>query len=231
MTSPAVLLGMMIVLCFASCLLSDSALPTVSHFTKQRREDDMLIFFNVSFIGAILWPLIFMTVFRNIENCPWIVVGFLWPVGMSVLQMYDMYYDRCEETKDNQERRSSLIGGIHFDSSSIVSFAFACATFFWAVGSMGNKEKLIPATKIILTVLLICVLFIMPTQHIVDNSQRYSLYTRAMQRVAVNYTTGLLISALIIIITNCVAFKVTAVNQDPQLTQTSSMQTKVRPRI
>ena len=229
MSISAVFLGMMVVVCFAICLFSDTFLPTVSHFTKQRREDDMLIFFNVVVIGTLLWPLIFMNIFKNIENCPWIVIGFLWPVGIGILQMYDMYFDRCEEVKDHQERRSSLIGGIHFDSSTIISFAFACATFFWAVGNMGNKEKLIPAAKIILTVLLICVCFIVPTQHIIDNSQRYSLYIRAIQRVAVNYTIGLLITALIIIITNCVAVKVNIGNQEPQLTQTSSKQTNVRP--
>jgi len=212
----------MFILCFAISLISDTMLPTLTHFAKQRHEDDMLIFFNVLMFGTLIWPLLFINIFPSIDTCPWILVGLMWPIGLGILQMYDMYYDRCEEIKDHQERRSTLIGGIHFDSSTIISFAFACATFFWAIGNLGNKEKLIPAARVILVVLLICVGFIVPTQNIVDNSQRYSLYIRAMQRIAVNYTIGLLITALIIVISNCVYY-------DPQLTQTSSKQTKVFP--
>jgi hypothetical protein len=221
--SALILLIMCFVLCFTMCFVSDNTLPTLSHFTKQRCEDDILIFFNVLMMGTLIWPLLFMNVFKNIEHCPWILIGLLWPIGLGMLQMYDMYYDRCEEIKDHHERRSSLIGGIHLDTSTIISFAFACATFFWAIGNLGNKEKLIPAARVILTVLLICVGFIIPTEHIVDNSQRYSLYIRAMQRVAMNYMIGLLITALIIVITNCVS------NYDPQLRQTSSKQTNVLP--
>ena len=202
------------------CVMADDILPRLSHFMKHRREDDVLIFFNVIMCGTLLWPLLFFTVFKHIDVCPWILIGLLWPVCLGILQIYDMYYNRCEEIHDVQERRVVMISGINVDTSTIISFAFACATFFWAIGNLGNKEKLIPAARLILVVLLICIAFIVPTQHIVDNSQRYCLYIRAVQRVAVNFTIGLLISSLIIVITNCAK-----VIQEPQLVQMSSVQT------
>jgi hypothetical protein len=201
------------------CVMADSILPKLSHYMKDRREDDVLIFFNVIVCGTILWPLLFFAVFKHIDVCPWILVGLLWPVCLGILQIYDMYYNRCEEMHDVQERRGVMISGIHIDTSTVISFSFACATFFWAIGNVGNKEKLVPAARLILVVLLICIAFIVPTQHIVDNSQRYCLYIRALQRVAVNYTIGLLIASLIVVISNCAK-----VIQDPQLVQTSSVQ-------
>ena len=187
--------------------LSERMLPSVSTYMKQRNEDDVMIFFNVSLAGTLLWPLLFVGVLGAdiIRQCPWTLIGLLWPIAIGVLQMYDMYYDRCEDIRDNQEQRSHLIGGIHLDSSTVISFAFACATFFWAIGNVGNKANLMPSARIIMMALLLCIGFIVPTQHFLDNNQRYSIYVRVAQRVGVNCAMGLLITALIIVMTNCIS--------------------------
>jgi uncharacterized oligopeptide transporter (OPT) family protein len=52
--------------------------------------------------------------------------------------------------------------------------------------------------------LLLCIGLIVPTQHFMDNNQRYATYVRVAQRVFVNYAMGFLMTALIIVLSNCV---------------------------
>lgn len=205
-----VVLGVVIVVhvFLASVLgaVSDQSLPPLSHYLKQRHDDDTMIYFNVIAIGTLLWTGIWCAVvgFDLIRSCPWILIGLLWPLMMGVFQLYDIYYDRCEDTQDHQQQRSGLIGGIHLDTSTVISFAFASATLFWAIGNIGDKRNLVPAARIIMTSLLICISLVVPTQHFVDNNQRYATYVRVAQRVAINYAMGFLMTALILVLTNCV---------------------------
>lgn len=199
-------LGLQLLLAILMMLCSDRLLPPLSHHMKQRREDDSIIYFNVITIGTLLWGIIWCQSvgMELIQRCPWALIGLLWPIALGVFQLYDIYYDRCEDIQTHQQQRVHLIGGIHIDTSTIISFAFACATFFWAIGNISSKQNLIPSARIIVIALLLCIGLIVPTQHFVDNNQRYSTYVRVSQRVTVNYAMGLLITALIIVLTNCV---------------------------
>lgn len=191
---------------FSLIAVSDDVLAPLSNFLKQRHDDDTTVYFNVIVIGTLLWTGIWCAVigFDTIRACPWILIGLLWPLVMGIFQLYDIYYERCEDTQDHQQQRTHLIGGIHIDTSTLISFSFASATLFWAIGNIGDKKNLLPAARIIMVALLICIGFIVPTQHFIDNNQRYATYVRVSQRVAINYAMGFLMTALIVVLTNCV---------------------------
>jgi hypothetical protein len=201
-----VIIFIQVFIAFIFIAVSDDILPTLSHFLKQRRDDDMLIYFNVLVIGTLLWTGIWCAVigFDTIRVCPWILIGLIWPIAIGIFQLYDIYYDRCEDTQDHQQQRTHLIGGIHVDTSTIISFSFASATLFWAIGNIGDKKNLLPAARIIMVSLLLCIGLVVPTQHFVDNNQRYATYVRVSQRVIINYAMGFLMTALIVVLTNCV---------------------------
>lgn len=202
---------------FIGCLMasvSDQSLPPLSHYLKQRRDDDTLIYFNVIVIGTLLWTAIWCAVvgIPLIQKCPWILIGLLWPMAMGVFQLHDVYYDRCEDAQDHQQQRTSLIGGIHLDTSTVISFAFASATLFWAIGNAGDKRNLVPAARIIMVALMICIGLVVPTQHFVDNNQRYATYVRVAQRISINYAMGFLMTALMIVLTNCIGTNIEVIN-------------------
>jgi len=192
--------------------VADGALPPLSHYLKQRRDDDTMIYFNVITVGTLLWTGVWCAVvgWSMAQQCPWILVGLLWPMALGLFQLYDVYYDRCEDAQDHQQQRTHLIGGIHLDTSTVISFAFASATLFWAIGNIGDRRNLIPAARIIMVALLLCIGLVVPTQHFVDNNQRYATYVRVAQRVSINYAMGFLMTALMIVLTNCVGTAVPA---------------------
>jgi hypothetical protein len=200
------IIGLQLILALLLSCVSDKCLPPLSHYLKQRRDDDTMIYFNVIAIGTLLWTGLWCMVvgFDLIRQCPWILVGLLWPIALGFFQLHDVYYDRCEDAQDHQQQRTHLIGGIHLDSSTVISFAFASATLFWAIGNIGDKRNLIPAARIIMFALLICIGLVVPTHHFVDNNQRYATYVRVAQRISINYAMGLLMTALVVVLTNCV---------------------------
>lgn len=209
-----IIIGLQIALAMLLSCVSDKCLAPLSHYLKQRRDDDTMIYFNVITIGTLLWTGLWCAVvgFDLIRQCPWILLGLLWPIALGLFQLHDVYYDRCEDSQDHQQQRAGLIGGVHMDTSTIISFAFASATLFWAVGNIGDKRHLIPAARILMVALLICIGFVVPTQHFVDNNQRYATYVRVAQRISVNYAMGFLLTALVVVLNNCAGTKVANIN-------------------
>ena len=201
-----IILGIQVLIALLIAFTSDDTLPPLSQHMIQRREDVSMIYFNVMTIGTLLWPVLWVSVvgIDLIKDCPLAFLGLLWPFLLGIFQLYDIFYDRCEDIRDHQQQRATLIGGVHVDTSTVVSFAFASATLLWSIGNLGLKLNLIPSARLIMATLLLSVSFVIPTQNFIDNNQRYSVYVRVGQRVCVNYATGFLLTALIIILSNCV---------------------------
>lgn len=181
---------------------TNCALSPISSFLRHRGDDDFIIRNNILTGGALLWPLLwyFIIGFNVFSQYPALIIAFIWPIALCAFQNVDMYHDYQEDTRDVQEIRYSLVGGIHVDNSTIVSFAFAFGALFWLVKDRGD---FMPSIKLIVFVLLICITLIMPLTHFVNNNQRYTAVARTAQRVCVNYTFGLIVAALIMVLYNC----------------------------
>lgn len=178
----------------------------LSDYTKTRGDEDELIFFDVLTAGTLFWTLVWFVVmgFDKLYQCPLLFVAFLWPILLGIFQLYDVYYERCENIQDSQQQRMHFIGSIHTDTSTVVSFAFACASLFWAISSRGTGAvNVLSSIRILIVALLICIGLIVPTQHFLDNNQRYTTYARACQRVFVNYSLGFILTALMVLLANC----------------------------
>ena len=184
------------------CLFSRDSLSPLSRFHKQRGDDDSMIYFGILAAGTLCWPLLWhVTIgFNVIEECKLLFIPLLWPIFLGIIQLYDSFYDRCEDVGDHQQQRSTLIGGIQTDTATVISFAFASATLFWA---MGGKQNSLPSVRIVIIALLLCIGLIVPTYSFMDNNQRYTSYARVTQRVFVNYSMGLIMTALVMAFSNC----------------------------
>ena len=119
---------------------------------------------------------------------------------LAIFQIYDFYHEKCEEVHDHQVQRIAFIGGLQLDTSTVISFAFASASLFWAVG---NRQNLLPSIRILVVALLICIGLIVPTNHFIDNNQQYTTYVRVFQRVCINFALGFVMTALVVLLTNC----------------------------
>jgi hypothetical protein len=183
---------------------SPHTLSPLSNFVKSRADEDEAIFSQVITIGSLLWPFIwYCTVgFSALQSCPILFFPFLWPIVLGIFQLYDFFHERCEDVQDHQQQRIAVIGGIQLDTGTVVSYAFASASLFWAAG---NRQNLLPSIRILVLALVICIGFIVPTNNFIDNNQRYTSYVRAAQRVFVNYSMAFIMTALVILLGNCTA--------------------------
>ena len=183
--------------------LSGKTLSPLSKYIKQRGDDDSVIYFSVLVAGTLLWPLIWFLALgpEPVKKCPILLVALLWPIGLGIFQLYDVYYDRCENVDDHQHHRASLITGITGDTATIITVSFAIGTLFMV---LGIKQQLFSPARLIVIGLIICIGLIFPTNHFVDNNQRYTIYVRMAQRVFVNYCIGFIITALVVAVTNCI---------------------------
>lgn len=197
-----VLVGIQVFLSILLICVSGKTLAPLSKHLKQRGDDDAMIHFNVITIGTLLWPIIwYLTIgFTSIKTCSVLLIAFLFPILLGVFQLYDIYYDKCEDIQDHQQQRTSLIGGIQTDNATIISFAFAMGALFFI---LKDRENLYPSIKMVIIALIICIALIVPTQNFVDNNQRYTTYIRVAQRIFMNYALGFILAALLILLANC----------------------------
>jgi hypothetical protein len=174
----------------------------LSNFIKNRRDEDEMIYLHIITAGTLLWPLLWYTVlgFSCLVKCPLLFIPFIWPILLAAFQIYDFYHEKCEDVNDHQVQRIALIGGLQLDTSTVISFSFATSSLFWSVG---NRQNLLPSIRILVVALLICIGLIIPTNHFIDNNQQYTTYVRVFQRVCINFALGFVMTALIVLLTNC----------------------------
>jgi hypothetical protein len=198
-----ILIGLGIFFAISITCVINQTLPPLSNFLKQRGDDDIIIYFHIITIGSLLWPFIwyFVIGLDIIKECPILIIAFLWPILLGLIQLIDVYYDKCEDIQDFQQQRMVLIGGIHTDASTLISFSFALASLLWVLRDQQNP---LPSARIVVMALLLCIGFIVPTYHFMDNNQRYTTFIRVAQRVCVNYAMGFIITALIMVLSVCV---------------------------
>ncbi len=184
---------------------TNNTLSPISRFLKQRGDDDAIIYFNIMAIGALLWPLVwyFTVGFAALKNCPSLLIAFVWPILLCTFQLYDTYYEWHEDTQDIQDKRHSLVGSIHIDSATVVSFAFAIGSLFWIIKMLQDKHNILPSVRLIIITLIVCIACIIPLTHFVNNNQRYTTVARVSQRIFVNYASGFIMSALIMVLSGC----------------------------
>jgi hypothetical protein len=178
----------------------------LSPYIKQRGDEDSIIYFNVIVMGTLFWPILWHSIIGiNIfQYSPIMIIPFMWPIVLGILQLIDVYYDRYEDAHDHQTQRITLVGSIQADTVTVVSFAFAMGTLFWRID---DRQVIVPSVKIVAIALLICVAFIVPTYHAIDNNQKYTTYIRVFQKVLVNYSVGFIMTALIGVLANSWANK------------------------
>jgi hypothetical protein len=213
--------------CIALIIISvtSKTLSPLSRYIKQRGDDDTIIYFSVIAIGTLLWPMLWFFALGPdiVKKCPTLLIALLWPIGLGIFQLYDIYYDRCENIEDHQSHRASLITGITGDTATIITVSFAIGTLFIV---LGIKQQLFSPARLLVIGLIICIGLIFPTNHFVDNNQQYTTYVRVAQRVFVNYCIGFIITALIVAVTNCIEQSNQSLGQPTQSNQSLGQPTQ-----
>lgn len=177
----------------------------LSPLSRYNRHEEFLASYTAVVIGILAWTCVWILVvgFEAIRSCPYILLGCVWVIALGLFQLFDLFHGNCEDTSDSSQRRSRMIRGLHSDTSTIVSMTFATGTLLWAMANVGNKANLFPAAKLVMVSLILSLAFIVPTQRMAGHSQRYVLYVRGAQTVALNYATGFILTALLLIFSNC----------------------------
>ena len=188
------LVGFVGLLFYISC----SCLSPISGYVKQRGDDDEVIFLHSMVIGALLWGVVWWMLigFEVFETVPALLMPFFWPILLTLFQIIDTHYDRCEDIQPPHAQRQQLILGIRADTGTIISTSFAIGTLLVALGRTSAHT---PPIRLVVVVLLLGIGFIVPTHYFVNNNQRYTVFVRVLQRMIVNYSIGFIMAALVLI--------------------------------
>lgn len=147
---------------------------------------------TIYMIGALLWPVVWDVTFgyETLAQHPTTTFAFVWPMVMGVIHMYNIRnrkeYDEILHKPEIHAKK------IYTDTNSIITIAFAMGT----LTLMGRKRKDAGQQEALLYALLLCIAFIIPTNHINNLKEKPSI--RASQRVIWSYAIGFVVAAILL---------------------------------
>lgn len=170
-----------------------------SFHIKDRGDEDYRIHTSVLAAGIFLWPVVwdYAIGYDKLFKIKSLIFAFLWPCLLLLFQIYDSSHDYREDIDHVETQRTRFLKSLHSDSSTIISIAFAMGTIFLVMSRLGHDETLYLSSRIVITALVICIAFIVPTSNFLNNSQSYTIYVRNLQRVFVTFSIGLIMASLL----------------------------------
>jgi hypothetical protein len=174
-----------------------------SQYLNERGDDDVMLMQGTLCAGMLLWPVVWdmLIGYDSLTQQPILLLAFLWPILVSLYQIMDRHHDEDEDLSNSDQRRRFNIMGVQGDASTLISIAFAMGGIFMVMPHISqNKNMIRNAAYIVVVALLFCIALILPTTNNVINSQRYTHLFRNIQRVAINYSLGLIMAALLIVV-------------------------------
>lgn len=170
-----------------------------SKYYRARGDEEDSIQYTVLMMGILLWPVIWDCTmgYSSLKIHPFLWLALLWPMVLCYLQMVDYKHDKHEKVQNPHEQRTSSILNLHGDSGTVISISFAMGTIFLAVSRLSNQTIVYQSIKVVMVALLICIALVIPATHYMDNNQPYTAYIRQSQRVFINYATGFIMAALL----------------------------------
>lgn len=141
--------------------------------------------------GAIAWPLLWLLVVgkRNLTKHPFIIAGLIWPLVMTALDMNLLVHGEHPRSGTSDKFH---IEGLKSSGGGIVSISFALGSLL--VAQM-DREASNAASPILMFALLLCMAFVVPETALSPRSFTAQT-TEAVQKVFVNYSTGLVITGV-----------------------------------
>jgi hypothetical protein len=196
--------GILLALGIAVLVFPGNLFSRHSRHLGQRGDDDTVVHYSVLLAGMFLWPVIWDLAlgYEILSKNKALWFAFLWPMVLCLFQMYDYSWDTQEDVETVENQRQTTILGVKADSGTIISIAFAMGTIFLVMSRVGDEQALAQAAKLAMIALLICIALIVPTAQYMDNNQKYTVFVRKAQRVFVNYSTGFIMAALLIVFTS-----------------------------
>lgn len=174
-----------------------------SRYVCERGDDEMMLMQTTLCVGMLVWPVVWDTLigYDSLRQKPVLLLAFLWPILISLYQMMDREHDEDEDLSNAEKRRKIKIMGVQGDASTLISIAFAMGSIFMVMPHISPNKKMIRnAAYIVVVALLFCIALVLPTANNVINSQGYTHLFRNVQRVAINYSLGLIMAALLIVV-------------------------------
>lgn len=183
---------------FTLLLLVQHPLSKQSEYQRTRGDDDLWILLCILTAGSFVWLFITRWITTHVSSHGAMMIGLFWPILFGIFQLLDFYHDRWETLQDVNNNRRPVVKSIREESATLISFIFAMGAILFAVG---NREKTTPAIRLMLIALILCIGFIATTHWLGNHFQRSAVMWKSMQRVLVNYATGFLLCAQIVIFT------------------------------
>lgn len=136
-------------------------------------------------IGIILWPLIWKTMVGKyiVREESW--VGLIWPISFLVMEMTTI---RRHDPYDRKTNR----GVLTMDANGICSLTFALS------GILGAQRRASEYSSIFIAAIVCCLAFVLPSPHSLSNTSNESIIIEAIQKVFLTYSTGLLLTGVLL---------------------------------
>ena len=167
-------------------------------FSRVRGSDDpelnderlRIVGAAISAVGILAWPVLWDAIigYALLTNAPFTLLGFIWPI---LLNGIDLALSANSRVAVSAQKIFGL-SSISADTSTILSLTFSVGLL---LTSLSNSKAAAASVPVLFYGLILLAAFILPVPAL-DPTTVGGFTVSSLQRVAINYTLGIIIGAL-----------------------------------